>query len=57
MSALQMAIVAAATVICVGLIAQSDMKAWVGLGIAIAIGFAIKWIAAPKTLPEGSAVG
>ena len=43
----QGAAVAAAAVICLLLIAQSDLKAWAGLALAIAIGFAISRITAP----------
>lgn len=41
------AVVGAALAICLALIAQSDFKAWAALALAIAIGFAIKGIAAP----------
>lgn len=56
-SALLIAMVAAALVICLLLIAQTDLKAWAALAVAITIGFAIKWIAAPATQPEGAARG
>lgn len=54
-SVLQMATVAAATAICVGLIAQSDPKAWMGLALAIVIGFAIARIAATARGQGGTA--
>jgi amino acid transporter len=40
-------IVAAALAIGLLLIAQSDLKAWAALALAISIGFAIKGVAAP----------
>lgn len=53
----KLAVVAGALTICALLIAQSDLKAWLGLGLAVLIGFAIKWIAAPKITPGGAAAG
>jgi amino acid transporter len=49
--------VAAALAICLLLIAQSDLKAWASLAAAVAIGFAVKWIAAQAIAPEGAAAG
>lgn len=37
---------ALAVVTCLLLVAQSEVKAWIGLAIAVAIGFAAKWVAA-----------
>lgn len=51
------AVVIAALAICLLLIAQSDLKAWAALALAIAIGFAIKWIAAQAIAPDGALVG
>lgn len=39
------AITALALVTCLLLVAQSEVKAWLGLAIAVAIGFAVRWIA------------
>lgn len=51
------AVVGAALAICLALIAQSDLKAWAALALAIGIGFAIKGIAAQAVQPDGAAVG
>jgi amino acid transporter len=49
------AVVAAALMICLLLIAQSDPKAWAALGAVVLIGFAIKWIAAQAVQPDPAA--
>lgn len=40
------AITAAALMTCVLLISQSEVRAWIGLAVAVAIGFAVKFVAA-----------
>lgn len=53
MPAAMIAVVGAALAICLLLIAQSDLKAWLGLLLAVVIGFVIKWIAAlSRVQPE-----
>ena len=49
------AVVGAALAICLALIAQSDFKAWAALALAIAVGFAIKRIAAQAIPTDGAA--
>ena len=48
------AVVAAALLICLLLIAQSDLKAWLGLMLAIGIGFGIKCIASRVRVLSGA---
>ena len=57
MPAGMIAVVGAALVICLLLIAQSDLKAWLGLMLAIMIGFVVTWIAAPARAKPGLIAG